>query len=705
MPVAVSHPFVYAVPSELLNIEPGFFVQVPFRGGLVIGVVWDVDVCTKNDALQCLKGKKKIKEVYSILSGIPRLGQGMMRFIQRVATYNMAPLGMVLRMVLGMSKAQLVKLAADHKKIYGSFLEHSDVYDSETDSVNSSIPNNIGGIRCYEDNDPVAPARALFTHIPELSHEQQNIAVSISANLGAYHTSVIHGITGSGKTEIYLWLAQEVLKTGGQVLVLVPEIVLTTQLLQRFKRYIPKKYMLQWHSNITPAMRRKVWLSVSHEYSGGYFVVGARSALFLPFRNLKMIVVDEEHDTSFKQENGVIYHARDMAVMRAKTDNIAVVFASATPSMETLHNAYAGRYDYYKLCTRYNAAVLPKVELLDMSDSASDTNRCRSIHAAARKAIIETVQNGKQALIFVNRRGYAPYIFCTNCRNSASCPNCSAQLIYHKYRSVMQCHYCGYSLQYTTKCTVCRKDDAVVLFGVGAERIAEEIKELLPSARVAILTSDTINTLSKAYDVLDKIIDHEVDVIVGTQMIAKGLHFPNLKLVVVIDADPSVLGCDIRALERTYQILHQVIGRSGREGEQGMVLIQTTDHKNGLFQHIVNGDMEKFAMEELAQRKEALVPPFRRFVLLRCSSLNERVLMDLVHHMARLLPAYDLSKILILGPAPAPIYIINKKYRYRFIICAEKKLNIQQFIHIWLAKCVIPSSVIVKVDVDPQNFL
>lgn len=698
LPIAAPHPFTYRVPEEIddAEITIGVCVVVPFRSRYILGVVWsEVRSAAVDCYIDTVNHAVRYRDIRNVIRNLPKLKPEIIEFVTCVADYSVARIGMVLRMLLCLPYSQFEKIAQSDgasnirtASLYGARALHNRVTDcAQGTSISYGTANTDK------------------TRQPYLNAEQQRIAESIIAN-STYHASVIHGVTGSGKTEVYVWLARQILELGGQVLVLVPEIVLTTQLLQRFMQYVQTDDVLEWHSALTPAARREAWRHIASGTSK--FIVGARSALFLPYANLKMIVVDEEHDLSFKQEDGVVYHARDMAVMRAKIENIPIIMASATPSMETFHNVETGKYEYYRLCSRYGGATLPSVKLLDMRpNNAPQKGAARTmqlIHSAARQAIIETKQRGGQTLIFVNRRGYAPTMLCTQCCSTVECPNCSAQLVYHKSAHKMQCHYCGYHTHYNTKCSICNHEDSVIPFGFGVERVAEEIEHVIPGIRLTVLTSDTVRTRAMAHHAVERILNNEVDVIIGTQMITKGLHFPHLKLVIVASADPSILGCDMRALEHTYQTLHQVMGRAGREGERGTVLIQTTNPSNNLFECMMDSNMHKFAATELAQRKEAGVPPFTRLVAINCTSSNERILIKFMHDMVKLTPISD-PRILILGPAPAPLCMIDKKYRYRIIVCAHRNIYIQKFIREWLRCCNVPSIVRIKVDVDPYNFL
>ncbi len=413
-----------------------------------------------------------------------------------------------------------------------------------------------------------------------------------------------------------------------------------------------------------------------------------------------MIIVDEEHDQSFKQEEGVIYNARDMAIARAKAENIPILLCSATPSVETIYNTQNKKFKEYKLPSRYGVAVMPEVRIVDMHKQ--QPARGKWISTSLKEEIIKTFEQGKQSLLFLNRRGYASATYCGSCHEKVGCPNCNFLLVEHKSKKILQCHYCGHKAPLLTQCPFCGSSEKIYALGPGVERIAEEVKSILPDARIAILASDTTPDRKNIAELIDDITNHKVDIIVGTQMITKGLHFPQLHLVGVIDAEGGILGCDIRAVERTYQLLHQVSGRAGREKDKGIVLLQTHDPNSHLLKCLVEGNVSDFMRFELSDREAANMPPYSRLVLITASSSNELNNMRYMQDLAKHIPEIDGVKIL--GPSPSPIFVLRKKFRHRFVVVANKNINIQKLILEWLSKVPTSRSIKIKLDVDPLSF-
>ncbi len=690
LPTPLDRTFTYVL-DEDREYCIGQWVIVPFGNKEFIGLIWNETVIEGNSYIHQAISIGKIRNVKVVLKSLPHLKSTMHEFISWVARYNVAPLGAVFKMVLGLANKEMLKLAGKLEEIQSS----GAIYD-EANSVDLSFNSNF-----------------------LLNEEQQEVASQILATSNQYTVSVIDGVTGSGKTEVYLKVAQEIMELGGQVLVLVPEIVLTTQLAERFKMRLGISNLAEWHSNANSSSKSKIWYSL--QIGKINFIVGARSALFLPFSNLRLIIVDEEHDNSFKQEEGVIYNARDMAILRAKLEDIPIILASATPSIDTILSAKKAKFNYYTLENRYSGVVLPKIELVDLNktnkkedltlsktDNLNNQKKSakkvdNNLHDYTRDQIINFYNNGKQSLLFINRRGYAPIIFCNSCSEKVKCPNCQFWLVYHKAKNIAQCHYCSYNIPYNSRCNNCDKENTIVNYGAGVERIAEEVSTFLPQARLLTVTSDTMSTYSKAQKAIQSITEGKVDIIIGTQIIAKGLHFSNLQLVVILGGDISNVGGDIRSLERTYQLLYQVIGRAGREKERGTVLVQTHEPLNPLLKCLVNGKKQDFTDLELQYRKEANMPPFTRLAIIHFTSSNEGKLIEYAEMIAKFAP--DMSdKLIVWGPSPSPLTILNKKFRYRFIVKAEKNINLQKIIKNWISVCPIPNSVKVKIDIDPYNF-
>nr|WP_323733391.1 primosomal protein N' [Candidatus Bandiella woodruffii] len=534
----------------------------------------------------------------------------------------------------------------------------------------------------------------------QLSELQHNVVEKIQASgFNRFAVHLIQGATGSGKTEVYLETAQKIIDDKGEVLILLPEVLLATQLVERFKTRLKNCNIAEWNSSLSPKKRAIVWHGVLNGEIN--VVVGARSALFLPFLNLKLAVIDEEHDNSFKQEEGIIYNARDMAIIKAKIEEFPVLLSTATPCVETYHNSMQKRYELHKLPSRYTGVALPSVKIVDLNQLSKNYNEW--ISAPLRDEILNCLKRQKLSMIFLNRRGYSPLTLCKNCGEKFSCPNCQFWLVEHKKKNQMLCHYCGFSQEKLIRCTKCESEEKLVAIGPGVERIEEELQSLFPNAKIAVLTSDTVGDLKKASKIIQEIENKEYDIILGTQMLAKGLNFPDLHLVGVIDADIAFAGGDLRILERTFQLLYQVAGRAGREQEKGLVLIQTSFAENQLLTHIKQWDYDAFINLEIENRYKAFMPPFSKLAMIRGSASCEHNLHSFMHHIVQLAPLKN--EIDILGPSPAPMYKLRNKFRYRIIIRTKKQTNIQSYISQWLDSINVPSSIQLKVDIDPYNFI
>ena len=515
-----------------------------------------------------------------------------------------------------------------------------------------------------------------------------------------FSTVVIDGVAGSGKTEVYFEAINKCLMEKKQILVLLPEISMTTQWLDRFKKKF-KANPLLWHSDIKGSEKIKIWKSILEDNVN--IVVGARSSLFLPFKNLGLIIIDEEHDQSFKQEEGIIYNARDMAVVRAKISNIPIILCSATLSIETKLNVLERKYDVVKLKQAYGEAGLPEVKIIDLGKNPPEKGMWLTdeVHRELKK----TIESGNQALFFLNRRGFAPYVFCNSCYKRILCPNCDVGLVFHKKIDNLICHHCGYkSLLENNKknCKESEKKCDLFLYGPGVEKIYEEIKNKNKNLNIEILTSDEMQKKGKGETILRKFEREEINVIIGTQILAKGHHFPKLTLVVIVDADFGFIGGDLRAAEKTFQLLMQVSGRSGRSRLSGKVLIQSTMADNPILKKIKEFDLNGFFLEELNIRKESGLPPFKKLCSLMLISKNEKKLNDFCRKMkVNIEPSNEFE---VLGPAPPFISYVRGKYRKRFIIRCAKNKNIQKFVSIWLKKLQTPFDLKVSIDIDPYNF-
>ncbi len=517
---------------------------------------------------------------------------------------------------------------------------------------------------------------------------------------GGFQAALLDGVTGSGKTEVYLEAVAAALAASpeGQVLVLLPEIALTQAVLARFTTRFGGA-PVEWHSAVPPPLRRRAWEGVA---SGkARIVVGARSALFLPYRDLKLIVVDEEHDGSFKQEEGFIYQARDMAVARAHIEKCAIVLASATPSLETIWNARQGRYRWLKLGARHGAAQLPDVDLIDMRQTPPETGRWLSPPLV--EAMVQTFARGEQTLLFLNRRGYAPLVLCRACGERMKAPDSDSWLVEHRYTGRLVCHLTGFSMPRPDKCPHCGARDSLVSIGPGVERVEEEVRELFPQARVAVFSSDTVFDADGARSLISTMAAGEIDVLVATQAAAKGHDFPNLTLVGVVDADLGLRGGDLRAGERTFQLLAQASGRAGRRDRPGRALLQTYAPEHPVMQALAAQDRDAFIEAEMEARELAVLPPFGRLASVIVSGPDPAALEAYVRQLASVAPNAD--GVDIFGPADAPLALIRGRRRKRFLVRADRNVDLQGFLAAWRARARPPGAIRVVLDVDPYSFL
>ena len=517
---------------------------------------------------------------------------------------------------------------------------------------------------------------------------------------GGFNVALLDGVTGSGKTEVYLEAVAPALAAdpAAQVLVLLPEIALTQAVIARFEDRFGVRPG-EWHSDIAPPARRRVWEAVAAGRCP--IVVGARSALFLPFANLKLIVVDEEHDTSFKQEEGFIYQARDLAVVRGKMEGAAVVLASATPSLETLRNAETGRYRWLKLSARHGTAQLPQIDLIDLRETPPESGRWLSPPLVA--AMGETLARGEQTLLFLNRRGYAPLVLCRACGERLTAPDTDSWLVEHRYSGRLVCHLTGFSMPKPKACPHCGAIDSLVSIGPGVERVEEEARSLFPQARVAVFSSDTVFDAREARRLVETMAAGEIDILVATQAAAKGHNFPNLTLVGVVDADLGLRGGDLRAAERTYQLLAQATGRAGRRDRPGRALLQTYAPAHAVMQALAAQDRAAFVAAEMAERELAGLPPFGRLGALIVSSENPQVLEAFVQQMAAVAP--NAEGVEVYGPADAPLSLVRGRRRKRFLVRADRGVDLSAYLAAWRARVKPPAAIRLAIDVDPYSFL
>ena len=718
VPFPVDRAYTYSVPDNL-QLSPGDYITVPLGNREIPAVVWDDDI---DEAVP----DKKLKEVIA-KHNLPPMPKEHREFIDWVAAYNMARKGFVLKMALSSPAAleppkpmtgYTTGVAINDATFKGLSKPRQNVLKVLRDGVPrraSEIAEMAGCssavIRGMLDKQMVdtipiytsAPCRNPdpHRHITDLSPPQNAAATHLIQSVAkkSYEVCLLDGVTGAGKTEVYFEAVAQALKEDRQTLILLPEIALSNAFIDRFKSRFGCKPAL-WHSALTPAQRRMTWRGVAEGQTK--VIVGARSALFLPYQDLGLIIVDEEHDPAYKQEDGVIYHARDMAVVRAHIGKIPLVLVSATPSLETISNAWAGRYTHLHLPQRFGGAELPEVSLINMRDN-KPPDRQHFISPTLLKAIEENLDKEEQTLLFLNRRGYAPLTICRSCGHRFNCPRCTAWLVEHKKTGRLHCHHCGFNTQTPKACPECHETDSLAACGPGVERISEEVKEYFPDARTTILASDLTENNDSLKNLLDDIRNHKYDIIVGTQIIAKGHHFPKLTCVGVIDSDLGLQGGDLRAAERTYQLLHQVSGRAGREDLQGHVYLQTWIPDNKVMQAMTSHDRDYFLEIESQERQESHMPPFSRLSGIIVSGKDENLVMETAKELGKTAPRGP--SIQTLGPAEAPFYRLRGNYRRRLLVRADKNINIQKAIENWISSIKIPSTIRVYIDIDPQSFL
>ena len=537
-------------------------------------------------------------------------------------------------------------------------------------------------------------------HHSALSEEQRAASdwLVAAVDVKAFAPVLLDGVTGSGKTEVYFEAIAEALRMGEQTLVLLPEIALTEPFLRRFEArfgHLP----VAWHSDLRQSQRRRAWRAIAK--GEALVTVGARSALFLPYHNLGLIIVDEAHETSFKQSEGVQYHARDVAVMRGRFEGCPVILASATPAIETRQQVAQGRYAELKLPGRYGVAQMPEIAAINLTQDPPE--RGRWLAPTLVQAMTEVLERGEQSLLFLNRRGFAPLTLCRHCGHRFQCPNCTAWMVEHRLLQRLQCHHCGHQVPPPRACPECHEEDALVACGPGVERIADEVALLFPEARRAIVTSDTLWSPAKAAEFVGKMEGGEIDIVIGTQLVTKGYHFPNLTLVGVVDADLGLQGGDLRAAERSFQQIMQVAGRAGRATKPGRVFVQTHEPDAPVIRALVSGDAESFYEAETESRREAGAPPFGRFAAIIISSESLKEAQDTATQIGKSAPTVEGMQVY--GPAPAPLAMLRGRHRMRLLVHARRALDVQDVIRDWLGGLEWPRSVRVSVDVDPYSFV
>ena len=697
LPLPFDEAFTYKASTETENqIKVGNLVKVPFRNKELWGLV------TKADTEKPDFDEKKIKDVSQINQQL-HFDDNLIKFIDWISSYNLAPRGLVLKAFIGILNSDKTKKP--------NFTAKNQLIDSEK------------------------------FFLKDLSQSQENVAQEILDEMkkDEHFTSLIDGVTGSGKTEVYFAIIAQILRQaqddsklkakdakekeflneqeidtqshpepvegvypepveGGQILILLPEIALTSQLVSRFEEQFGFKPAL-WHSKISPKEKKEIFYGVA---SGSVKVlIGARSALLLPFKKLKLIIIDEEHDSSFKQEDVFNFHARDMAILKGKLEKFPVILSSATPCLETYVNAQSGKYHHFILETKFNAQK-SSIKLIDLRQEKLQTNHF--ISQNLKEEIAKNLESKQQSLLFLNRRGYAPVTLCKSCGEKVNCPNCSSYLVNHKNLKRLVCHYCGVNEKFSSvedkTCRSCDEKDSLVNIGVGVEKIKEEVEQLFPDARLALVTSDNVTNFKEVDELVKKIANQEIDIIIGTKLIAKGYDFAGLTLVGIVDADSGFYSSELRSSERSYQLLKQVIGRAGRREKQGRVFIQTYNPKNFIFEKIIQGDKESFYDFEIQNRELMQMPPFMKMASFVISDFKENTALGFAKALIASFPTNE--NIEIFGPAPMPILRLKNRYHYRVFLKVEKKINLQKLIKDVMKSLKLPNSLRVKIDIDPQ---
>ncbi|MGC4106939.1 MAG: primosomal protein N' [Thermomicrobiales bacterium] len=742
LPYPFHGPFDYRVPPGM-TVAPGDLVLVPLNRRAETGVVWD-------GPPDAAVADHRLKPITALIDG-PPMRADLRRLVDWIAAYTLATPGEVLAMALrvnalgpetprigwrgagpeagpgapsggpdvslaghgpGMASVtgpapSTPRLTEARRRVLAVLAEKGVM--SGPDLARAAgcspgvlramaeagllLPATLAAPPAFDPPDPAHPG-------PRLSPDQAGAAAALREAVGAHAFSVtlLDGVPGSGKTEVYFEAVAEALRGGRQALVLLPEIALSAQWLERFVRRFGVAPAV-WHSDLPSRMRRVTWRAVADGTAP--VVVGARSALFLPFPDLGLIVVDEEHETAFKQEDGVIYHARDMAVVRARLCAAAAMLVSATPSLETVANVEAGRYRRLTLPARHGGASMPRIALIDLRETPPE--RGRFLAPRLVEAVRDSFSRGEQAMLFLNRRGYAPLTLCRACGHRMQCPNCTAWLVEHRARRQLQCHHCGHATDIPPACPACGAEHSLTPVGPGVERITEEARALFPEARLLVMASDTLPGPHASAEAARAIAAREVDLIVGTQIVAKGWHFPHLTLVGVVDADLGLAGGDLRAAERTVQLLHQVAGRAGRAEAPGEVMLQTFTPDHPVMQALLSGDLEAFMRREAEQRRPGHWPPYGRLAALIVSADTAEAADATARDLGRAAPGGE--GISVLGPAPAPLAILRGRHRRRLLLRTRRDIAVQGLLRAWLAAVPVPARVRVDVDVDPVSFL
>ena len=694
----------------------GAFVEVPLGPRKVLGVVWGAGKGDWDIA--------KVRQVRRVLDVAPMRAE-LRSFLEKAGAYTLTPMSAMLRLA---TRAPGLSDPPSMRKIYRLGAREPDRMTqartavlavleeygglgftlselAEMAGVTSSVVKGLAAQGAVEEVDTPrdTPYLPLDPDLPskDLTQDQAQAAQTLREAIMArgYGTTLLKGVTGSGKTEVYLEAVAACLKAGRQALVLLPEIALTSEFLTRVEARFGAK-PAEWHSGVTMTERRRCWKMVG--LGEAQLVVGARSALFLPFRDLGLVVVDEEHDTSYKQEEGVLYNARDMAVLRASLNSAQVVLASATPSLESWSNAQAGKYTRLDLMARFGAAQLPQMRAIDMR--AEDLPSGAWISPSLQNAVKQRLEAGEQSLLFLNRRGYAPVTICRACGEQVGCDHCDARMVEHRFQNRLMCHQCGETKPVPIVCPSCKVEGKMAVVGPGVERVAEEAAALFPDAKQAILSSDLFGSARALKAQIEEIAAGETDIIIGTQLVAKGHNFPRLTLVGVIDADLGLQGSDLRAAERTFQLMRQVAGRAGRAEKMGEALLQSFQPDHPVIRATLAGDDEGFWQAEADERHATGMPPFGKLAGIIISSPDAAQAFDLGAHLARNDQALRAVGAVVYGPAPAPIARVRGRHRVRLLVKGPKGVALQGAIARWTGNLKLPSNLRLAVDIDPQSF-
>jgi len=714
VPVALDQTYSYRVPADL-ELTPGDLVAVPLGARECMGVVW-AENPAPNPRLH-----NRLKDVDEKLD-VPPLKAELRQFVDWVSSYTLASRGMVLRMALRMGEhlgpgrervgVRLAgpapqRMTAARSRVLSLFADgliHSKNEARQEAGVSAGVIDGLIDEGTLE--TVVLPPEAVASQPdpdfrkPEFSLAQLAAADTLRTTVeqGGYTVTLLDGVTGSGKTEVYFEAVAENIRRKRQTVILMPEIALTAQFLDRFSGRFGVR-PAEWHSQLSPRKRARTWSAVgANEVS---VVVGARSALFLPYADLGLIVVDEEHDPAYKQEDGAHYHARDMAVVRGSIAKIPVVLASATPSVESEVNARRGRYRHVHLPERFGGAHLPSIEAIDMRREGPP--RGRFISPRLAEAVAVSLSRREQALLFLNRRGYAPLTLCRACGFRLQCPNCDAWLVDHRFKRRLVCHHCGFAMPPPVECSNCHATDSFAAVGPGVERLEQEAGELFPQARVLVLSSDLVESVERLRQELDDVAEGRFDLIIGTQLVAKGHHFPKLNLVGIVDADLGLGNGDPRAPERTFQLLHQVVGRAGREEGRGVGYLQTHQPEHPVMRALISGDREAFYKNEIEQRERTGYPPFGRLASLVITANDRHTAEAYGRTLANAAPKDE--HVRVLGPAEAPIAVVRGRHRFRLLVKSPRPFDLSAYLRGWLTTAPKPrGNVRLEVDVDPQSF-